>query len=275
LPPPSTRRDAARGQGRWPAAPALDDLPSLAGLPRRSTEQVQGRAAQRNDDSAGRRLENKDLPPGHAAETLLAVVARLFKHDRLTRGYSERVRAYTNLIAEEMGVPAEDLDKLQWAALLHDVGKMSVPAEILNKAGRPTDAEWEVLRGHPGAAIPLLTPLAPWLGDWALAATQHHERWDGDGYPGGLAGPNISLAGRIVAVADAYDVMTSVRSYKSGLSPALAREELTSSAGTQFDPAVVRAFLAVGLGRLRFVAAPLPGSTSWPGWLGFRRVPPL
>ncbi len=178
----------------------------------------------------------------------------------MTRGHSERVRAYTDLIAEELGLDAEDAAKLRWAALLHDIGKLEVPEAILNKDGRPTADEWEIIRGHPGAGGPRLEALAPWLGEWALAATEHHERYDGKGYPRGLAGEEISRAGRIVAVADAYDVMTAPRSYKPSLPAEQARVELTTNAGTQFDPDVVRAFLAVSLGRRLALAGPL-------GWL--------
>lgn len=192
-----------------------------------------------------------------SAETLLVLAATLGDHDRLTRGHSERVRAYTNMIAQEMKLGADEQDLLHWSALLHDIGKLEVPPEILNKKGRPDAAEWEILRGHPGAAAHHLEPLADWLGEWRRAATEHHERWDGDGYPAGLRGEQISLAGRIVAVADAYDTITSVRSYKKAMSAADARAEIARCAGTQFDPAVVRAFLAVSVGDLRRVMGPV------------------
>ena len=98
--------------------------------------------------------------PREAAETILALVAQLSTHDRLTRGHSERVRGYTDLIAQEMKLPAADREKLHWAALIHDVGKLRVPPEILNKMSRPTDDEREVLKSHPGAGERLVDPLA-------------------------------------------------------------------------------------------------------------------
>jgi HD-GYP domain-containing protein (c-di-GMP phosphodiesterase class II) len=202
--------------------------------------------------------------PVGGAQALLLLVARLSSHDRLTRGHCERVRGYTDLIAKEMGLPAEDRQKLHWAALIHDVGKLRIPPEILNRRRRPTDEEWEILKSHPAAGEDLVEPLRPWLGDWALATTQHHERWDGKGYPKGLAREEISLAGRIVAVADAYDVMTSTRSYKKPISPVQAKAELARNAGTQFDPAVVKAFLSVGLGRTRTVLGPIAWLTELP-----------
>ncbi len=179
-------------------------------------------------------------------------------HDRLTRGHSERVRAYAEMIGEELDLDDDEMNKLRWSALLHDVGKLAVPYEVLNKDGRPTDEEWQVLATHPAVGGNMLEPLRGWLGDWIHSADQHHCRWDGTGYPDKLAGTEISLAGRLVGVADAFDVMTSARSYKKPLDPEIARQELTDCAGTQFDPAIVRAFLRIGLGRIRTVAGPLP-----------------
>ncbi len=196
-----------------------------------------------------------DGAAGHG-DYLIQLLKEVNEHDRLTRGHSERVRAYSELLAGELGIKESELHKLRWAALLHDVGKLTVPSEILNKQGRPDDAEWEILSAHPANGLPMLEPLRPWLGDWIHAADQHHCRWDGTGYPNDLGGTDITEAGRIVAIADAYDVMTSVRSYKRSLAPEVARQELTDCAGTQFDPAMVRAFLRIGLGRLQTVAGP-------------------
>ena len=192
-----------------------------------------------------------------AAERLVALAGALNAHDRMTRGHTERVRAYTLMIGEELHLPKADLDRLHWAGLVHDIGKLEVPPSILNKPGRPDEEEWEILQQHPAAAVRLLEPLRPWLGEWADAASQHHERWDGKGYPFGLAGEQISLSGRIVAVADAFDVMTSVRSYKKAMTPEAARAELLRCAGTQFDADVVRAFLNISVGKLRLVMGPL------------------
>ena len=185
-----------------------------------------------------------------ALETALAMVAELNRHDRGTRGHSEKVRAISEMLAEELGMSREDRGKLRWGALLHDMGKLTVPHEILNKGGRPSQEEWQVLQRHPAEGERILAPLAEWLGDAVHAAGQHHERWDGKGYPSGLQGTEISLSARIVAVADAFAVMTSARAYKKPLPLALARQELTKNAGTQFDPTVVRAMLSVSVGRM-------------------------
>ena len=195
--------------------------------------------------------------PGRAAERVLELVAALSYHDRLTRGHAERVRGYSALITAELGLPDHVVEKLQWAGLLHDIGKIEVPSEILNKPGRLTDDEFEVIKLHPAYGERMLEPLRPWLGDIVDAAGQHHERWDGGGYPRGLDGESIALSARIVAVADVFDVITSSRSYKDPSSAADARAEIARCAGTQFDAYVVRAFLAVPLSRLRRTMGPL------------------
>ncbi len=191
------------------------------------------------------------------AELVLSLSTALSNHDRKTRGHSERTRAYTDMIAEEMGLPEADRDRLRWAALLHDVGKLEVPTEILNKSSGLDDDEWELIRQHPVHGMRLVAPLVPWLGEWAETIEHHHERYDGSGYPHGLAGDQICLGARIVTVADAYDVMTSGRSYQSALTPAAARREIASMAGVQFDPVVARALMNVSLGRLRWTTGPL------------------
>ena len=152
---------------------------------------------------------------------------------------------------------ADELDRLNWAALLHDVGKLDVSTEILNKPGKPTDEEWEQLRRHPLYGETLVEPLNEWLGTWTDAVGYHHEHWDGKGYPRGIAGEEIPLAGRIVAIADVYDVITSARSYKQPASPTEARAELARCSGTQFDPRLVRAFVNISLGKMRLVMGPL------------------
>lgn len=203
----------------------------------------------------------REVPDGEtqqqAAERLLELVGLLSHHDRLTRGHSERVRAYSHLIGEELGLTETELDKLRWAALLHDVGKTAIDTAILNKPGRLTSDEYDTIKTHPDEGRALVAPLAAWLGESIQAVWQHHERFDGTGYPQGLSGTDISFAARVVTVADSYDVMTSARSYKKPMTAAAARAELAACSGTQFDPVVVRAFLNVSLGRLRLMTGPL------------------
>jgi hypothetical protein len=200
-----------------------------------------------------------------SAELILSLVTALTAHDRRTRGHAERTRVFTDLLSEELGLPREDRDKLRWASLLHDIGKLEVSHRLLNKPGRPTTHEWQQLRRHPEAGDQLIAPLRGWLGEWADTVLHHHERWDGAGYPAGLAGEQIALGARIVAVADVYDVMTAVRSYKRPSSAAAAREELVRCSGSQFDPAVVRAFLSIPLPRLRWALGPLAWVAQLPG----------
>ncbi len=195
--------------------------------------------------------------PAEAARTVIELVGALNAHDHMTRGHCERVRAYTAMIAQELKLPEDEVDKLRWAGLLHDLGKLEVSSEILNKKGALDNDEWEIIKTHPAAGARLAAPLAEWLGGAFRAIGEHHERWDGGGYPVGLAGEDIALGARIVTVADVFDVMTAARSYKSPKSPTWARAELVRCAGSQFDPVVVRAFLNVSLGRLRWTIGPL------------------
>jgi putative nucleotidyltransferase with HDIG domain len=198
-----------------------------------------------------------DPEPVRAAEQILSLVAALSAHDRKTRGHSERVRAFTDLVGGELKLSAPDRDRLRWAALLHDIGKIHVPARILNKPGRPDAREWEQLRAHPTIGARMAEPLMTWLGPWGHAIEQHHERFGGGGYPHALEGERISLAARIVSVTDSFEVMTAARSYKKPMSVPAARRELAACAGQQFDPAIVRAFLNVSLGRLWWTVGPL------------------
>ncbi|MEW6474777.1 MAG: HD-GYP domain-containing protein [Actinomycetota bacterium] len=196
------------------------------------------------------RREGMGRDAAEASEAALVLVAALGAHDKRTRGHSERVRTLADLLAKEAGLSDEERDKLRWGALLHDIGKLAVPGAILNKPDRPNEEEWATLQRHPEEGAHLVEPLVTWLGPWSGAVGHHHERWDGTGYPAGLAGDDISLGGRILAIADAYEVMTAARAYKVPMSAAAARKELVASAGTHFDPALVRAFMGISLGAL-------------------------
>jgi putative nucleotidyltransferase with HDIG domain len=199
------------------------------------------------------------------ATAVLALAAALNAHDRRTRGHSERVRTLALLLADELGLPEDEAARIGWAALLHDIGKLTVPCDILNKPGKPDAREWAILRRHPADGARMAEPLAQWLGDSIDAIEDHHEKYDGTGYPRGLAGNEIGLAGRIVGVTDAFETMTAVRSYKKPMSAAAAREELSLCAGSHFDPDVVRAFLNISLGRLTWTV----GLASWLAQLPF------
>ncbi len=204
-----------------------------------------------------RALRKDAVALGHSPEFIDEVIRQidaLTKHDRLTRGHVERVRAYASLIGCELGLAEAELELLNWTALLHDIGKLDVPPSILNSPGKPSPEEWVVLRGHPAAAKGRLAKLEEEIGEGIYdGALYHHERWDGNGYPHGLKMGEIPLFGRITAIADAFDVMTHARSYKKPMPIAQARQELMSSAGTQFDPDLVTAFVRIGDQELKSV----------------------
>ena len=162
--------------------------------------------------------------------------------DIYTQGHCVRVADLA--CALWMKVNTEDDTSLFWfriGALLHDVGKLMVPAEVLNKPGKLTDEEWQMVRGHPSAGVELLADIEfPW--DVRPIVESHHERWDGKGYPHGLAGEAIPLTARVLCVADVYDALTSVRSYKRALTHEEAMAIMSQDVGTQFDPVLFAAF---------------------------------
>ena len=189
--------------------------------------------------------------------------------DCYTQGHCQRVADLACLIAEHAG-PAHgfDVQTMFWyriGALLHDVGKLDVPADVLNKPGKLTDDEWAMMRGHAEAGVTLLGDLEfPW--DVRPVVLSHHERWDGRGYPHGLAGDAIPLSARVLAVADVYDALTSVRSYKRAMAHDDAMRILRQDAGTAFDPQVIGWFDAVApswLALLTSTAASVDAGTAF------------
>ena len=164
--------------------------------------------------------------------------------DRYTKEHIQRVKGFAVLIAEELGLTGDDLKAVETGALLHDIGKLAVPEHILTKPGRLSDEEFAKVKAHPDMGARILEPVQFPFPVMPIVR-HHHERWDGKGYPDGLMGEEIPLGGRILAVADVYDALTSDRSYRQGWTHERSIAHLRENAGTHFDPAVVKAFLAV------------------------------
>jgi response regulator RpfG family c-di-GMP phosphodiesterase len=175
--------------------------------------------------------------------SLLALANALEARDRYTRGHSDRVAATARALALASGLTSPVADTVAQAGRLHDLGKIGVPESVLGKSGPLTDEEWAVMRLHPLTGAQILAPLE-FFGDGMLIVRHHHERFDGSGYPAGLVGEQIPLAGRIVALADVYDALTSRRVYKSALHHEVVRSMILEETGAHFDPAIVEAFLA-------------------------------
>ena len=173
--------------------------------------------------------------------TLKALTAALETRDAETHGHSERVVTFSLRLGRELGLDKAQMTALEFGSLLHDIGKIGVPDAILRKPAKLDEAEWAKMREHPLHGQQILREIA-FLEGAARVVAQHHERWDGSGYPLRLEGEEIDLNARIFAVADAFDAMISDRVYRRGRSYEAAAEELDAWAGRQFDPQVVAAF---------------------------------
>jgi HD-GYP domain-containing protein (c-di-GMP phosphodiesterase class II) len=174
------------------------------------------------------------------ALALTALLGAVDARDGYTGEHSRAVVAHARVTARTLNLPAATVTDVEHVAILHDVGKLGVPSAILSKPG-PLDAdEWEIMRQHPVTGERIVAGM-PTLAHLATAIRAEHERWDGGGYPDGLAGPQIPIASRIVLACDAYHAMTSSRPYRRGMPSAAARAELLNGSGTQFEPAVVAA----------------------------------
>lgn len=170
-------------------------------------------------------------------QTVTALSEAVDAKDRYTSGHSKRVAEYSRMIAERMGKSKEEQEEIYRAGLLHDVGKIRVPVEIINKPGRLTDEEFNLIKLHPVTGYHILRGISG-NSDIAISAKYHHERYDGKGYPNGLEGENIPETARILGIADSYDAMTSNRSYRKALPQDVVRAEIEKGKGTQFDPAI-------------------------------------
>ena len=175
--------------------------------------------------------------------TITALAAAIDAKDPYTCGHSQRVQEYTLLAGAFLSFSNEEMETLEYAGILHDVGKIAVDSRILNKPGPLTASEWEIMREHPIVGADLLTEI-PFLEKSSGLVLCHHERFDGKGYPNGNKGEDIPLGARLIAVADAFDTMTTDRAYRPAMSVDAAVRELHSGAGSQFCPVAVKAFIS-------------------------------
>ncbi len=174
------------------------------------------------------------------------LLSSLDLRERQTGEHSRRVALLAVALGEKLGLNAEDLALLQCGALLHDIGKVGVPDDVLLKATELTKEDWEEIREHPIKGANLLK-LSPTLLPLSEIVLRHHERFDGGGYPGGLLGTEIPYLARIVSVVDAYEVMTSNRVYKTARTETEAKNQLLEQRGTQFDPEIIDVFMGLQL----------------------------
>ena len=187
--------------------------------------------------------EQTDIINSMYVRSIDAMIKALEAKDFYTRGHSQRVTLYSVAIAEELGMAGQELEDLYRSSVLHDLGKIGVREAVLNKPGRLTEEEFAEIVRHPETAVRILEPI-PFFRPLLPAILHHHERFDGKGYPAGLAGRDIPLASRIMTIADTFDAMTSTRAYRMALPVAHAIAEIRHCSGTQFDPDIVPAFLA-------------------------------
>src|SRR4051794_13201659 len=199
-------------------------------------------------------LQDIEREKERAADAYKAVVhslaAALEARDGYTGGHSDEVQRLAVAVARRLGLSGGDTELIRTVALLHDIGKIGIPDQILHKSTRLDESEWQLMREHPAIGERILRPL-PGLADGATAVRHEHERWDGAGYPDGLAGDAIPLASRVVLACDAWHALVSDRPYRKALPFETALDEMRACAGSQFDPTVVEALLEC-------VRAPLP-----------------
>jgi putative nucleotidyltransferase with HDIG domain len=193
-------------------------------------------------DRSGQPIDEVRISPEQQLQVLKDLTTALESKDPYTHGHSQRVERHTYRTAAAMGISEHDLDDLRKAAALHDVGKIRVPDRVLRKAGPLTDDERMIVEEHSVVGAWMVSSVGN--ADVIAAVRHHHEKWDGTGYPDGLEGSDIPLFARVIAVADAYDAITSTRPYRAGSGREDAILALKAGSGTQFDPEIVDEFIA-------------------------------
>ena len=186
--------------------------------------------------------EGSQSLPQAVLDTVTSLAFAIDAKDHYTQGHSQKVSAYAALIAESLNMSDAEIEEIRLGGVLHDIGKVAIPENILNKSGPLNPEEWETMKGHVRFGAKILDPLAPLMRVREMVL-HHHEFFDGSGYPDALVGEGIPLGARIIAVADAYDTITSDRTYKKGRSSAEALAELERCANAQFDGTIVETFI--------------------------------
>lgn len=189
-------------------------------------------------------IKAKDEVKTLSVEVMEALAHTIDAKDEYTRGHSVRVAKYSRMLAERLELSSEDCENVYYMALLHDIGKIGVPNAIINSKSKLTDEEYAMIKTHPGVGYDILAEIKS-RPDLSIGARWHHERYDGRGYPDGKKGEDIPFFARIIAVADAYDAMTSNRSYRAYMQQDEVRSEIEKNKSTQFDPDVADCMLAI------------------------------
>ena len=195
----------------------------------------------RSLEEQGGPAEGEGLPPA-VVETVTSLAFAIDAKDHYTQGHSRKVSAYAVMIAQALGLAPSEIEDIRLAGLLHDIGKVGIPESILNKSGPLDASEWETMKTHTDLGAKILEPLKP-MSRIREMVRHHHEFYDGSGYPDRLEGERIPHGARVIAIADAYDTITSARTYKKARTPEDAFAELERCAANQFDPDIVRAFI--------------------------------
>ena len=222
-----------------------------------------GLLSRRGEMPATQHLAHRD---GKLRDAVASLVSALAAKDPVTRDHTERCAWYSGELAKELGLDEQEMGIVRLASVLHDIGKLAVPGEVLCKPGSLTEPEWVQIRQHPQTAFHILSTIDS-VASAVPAILHHHEHYDGSGYPDGLKGDDIPIASRIISVADAFDAMTTDRPYRKAMSIEASLEELKRHSGSQFDPEVVDAFLRViasqGAHPLRAMGAVEEPAAAW------------
>ncbi|MGN1373215.1 MAG: HD domain-containing phosphohydrolase [Candidatus Coproplasma sp.] len=200
---------------------------------------------QRKNNEYLKEIEDKTKAIQSVTLEAISTIANIIDaKDEYTQGHSQRVSEYATELAKQLGYSDEEVENIRYIALLHDIGKIGIPDSVLKKTGRLTDEEYNVMKQHVDIGNRILKDNTA-IKDLAKGAKYHHERYDGTGYTEGLKGENIPEIARIISIADAYDAMTSTRVYRPEMTEEQAVQQLIKNSGTQFDPAMVEAFLRI------------------------------